>query len=108
MQVVVIVVDSIAKVDTTRMIATTTIIIIIIITTTIKMIAIATTVEEEISMIPGTCGQIEAVEGLLDFAQELGILRALRGKEETPFLRCHLYIKCIILPRQARDRHSET
>eukprot|EP01046_Picozoa_sp_COSAG06_P018718 COSAG06_NODE_1312_length_9891_cov_69.100082_4_plen_573_part_00 len=68
----------------------------------------ATTVEEEISMIPGTCGQIEAVEGLLDFAQELGILRELRGKETMPFLRCHLYIKCIILPRQARDRHSET
>ena len=23
------------------------------------------------------------------------------------FLRCHLYIKCIILPRQARDKHRE-
>jgi hypothetical protein len=26
--------------------------------------------------------------------------------KETPFLR-HLYIKCIILPRQARDKHRE-
>jgi hypothetical protein len=26
--------------------------------------------------------------------------------ETTPFLR-HLYIKCIILPRQARDKHRE-
>jgi hypothetical protein len=24
------------------------------------------------------------------------------------FLRCHLYIKCIILPRQARDKHRES
>ena len=24
------------------------------------------------------------------------------------FLRCHLYVKCIILPRQARDKHRES
>jgi hypothetical protein len=29
-----------------------------------------------------------------------------RGKD-TPLL-CHLYIKCIILPRQARDKHRES
>ena len=32
---------------------------------------------------------------------------AARGKE-TPLLRCHLHIKCIILPRQARDKHRES
>jgi hypothetical protein len=26
---------------------------------------------------------------------------------KTAFLRCHLYIKTIILPRQARDKHRE-
>jgi hypothetical protein len=32
-------------------------------------------------------------------------LQARCGKRH--FLRCHLYIKCIILPRQARDKHRE-
>ena len=27
---------------------------------------------------------------------------------KTHFLRCHLYIKTIILPRQARDKHRES
>jgi adenine C2-methylase RlmN of 23S rRNA A2503 and tRNA A37 len=28
--------------------------------------------------------------------------------QKTPFLRCHLDIKCMILPRQARDKHRES
>ena len=28
------------------------------------------------------------------------------SKEETPFLRCHFILKMIVLPRQARDKHS--
>ena len=28
--------------------------------------------------------------------------------KETPLLQCHLYTKCIILPRQARDKHRES
>ena len=28
--------------------------------------------------------------------------------QKTPFLRCHLDINCIILPRQARDKHRES
>ena len=28
--------------------------------------------------------------------------------KETPLLRCHLDTKCIILPRQARDKHRES
>jgi hypothetical protein len=34
-----------------------------------------------------------------------GSRNLLVGKRH--FLRCHLYIKCIILPRQARDKHRE-
>eukprot|EP01046_Picozoa_sp_COSAG06_P052592 COSAG06_NODE_8872_length_2044_cov_2.738303_3_plen_102_part_00 len=29
-------------------------------------------------------------------------------KRNATFLRCHFYIKCIIIPRQARDKHRET
>jgi hypothetical protein len=29
-------------------------------------------------------------------------------REEAPLLRCHLCIKCIVLPRQARDKHRES
>jgi hypothetical protein len=33
---------------------------------------------------------------------------AIQGQvRKRHFLRCHLYIKCIILPRQARDKHRE-
>ena len=33
---------------------------------------------------------------------------AIQGQvRKRHFLRCHLYIKCIILPRQARDKHRD-
>ena len=34
-------------------------------------------------------------------------LRTQLEVKKRHFLRCHLYIKCIILPRQARDKHRE-
>jgi len=33
---------------------------------------------------------------------------AIIGKKRRAFLRCHLYIKVIFLPRQARDKHRES
>ena len=58
-------------------------------------------------------------KGRLEFAHGLGMnfvrhhshilpIEYFNAGEKRHFLRCHLYIKCIILPRQARDKHRES
>jgi hypothetical protein len=49
----------------------------------------------------------EISEGCARSPQKAGFTQRFAEVRKRRFLRCHLYIKCIILPRQARDKHRK-
>jgi hypothetical protein len=58
-------------------------------------------------MSPEVTSQGSAKRTLYTMLKHMGLPTDIVTGKKTGFLRCHLYIKCIILPRQARDKHRE-